>query len=603
MKNMKRIVTLVLAMVLVLGMAVNAAAVQTVKVQTDGHIYNVYQIFTGNQTANDATLTDIKWGNGVNAEDLLAALKADEKLGSYFAGCTNADSVADVLAANYNNETLKNSFANIAVNYLTNAVKSGEANLEITDETAVVDLAPGYYLFLDVTKDLPEGHAHNPALLQVTKAGDITIEKKSGVPELEKSISDGSEQGVKKVSALIGTSVKFQITTTLPSGLSYYEKYEYIIHDDFPAGLSANAESVKVYLMVDGIYSEATQKLVDAESYTVTTADAKCEVFGEPETPFNSNGYSNNTCDLEIAFADLRQPITLADGSTATVDANDKFMVVYDALVTPEAEAWLKDAVVILHNDAVLEFSNDPNWNPDAPGNENKNPPTGVTPESDADVYLTKVIVEKVDENKRPLTGAKFKLKKEGASMAPVVTQGERFVETTEFAEGEAKYWLLNDGTYTTTDPATPGVDTTKYADTNKTYKREVYVIQSEKPANTPDEIIAEVGESGRVSFSGLGAGTYWLTEIQAPAGYNLLDKPIKLVIGFNHETGNFTYDWRHEGAGTALSSTMTIQIVNTKGNVLPETGGMGTTLFYAFGGVMVLAATVLLITKKRMAV
>lgn len=132
--------------------------------------------------------------------------------------------------------------------------------------------------------------------------------------------------------------------------------------------------------------------------------------------------------------------------------------------------------------------------------------------------------------------------------------------------------------------------------------------ITAEQEAQTPDEITVEVGETGRVSFFGLGTGTYWLTEAKAPDGYNLLDEPIKLVVSFNHETGTFHYDWRHEGAATALSATMTIQIVNTKGNVLPETGGMGTTLFYAFGGTMVLAAPILLVmfiwllvsTRKR---
>ena len=598
MKKMKRFFALVMALSLILGMAVSVSAVQTVDVQTEGHVYNVYQIFSGTQTADDATLTDIERGAGVDGAGLLAALKADEKSGSFFTDCVTANDVAKVLAKNTTNEAVKNGFANIAVNYLTNPVMNGEEALEITDDTLVVDLTPGYYLFLDVTENLEQGHAHNPALLQVTKAGNITIEKKTTVPELEKSISDGTEQGVQKVDAMIGTYVTFQITTTLPTGMGHYTEYEYIIHDDIPMGMEVKADSVKVYLMTDGVFADKKEV---TGGFTVTTGNADCDVFGAAEEPTAANGYSNNTCDLEVAFADLKKPITLATGETVKVDANDKFYVEYEALITPAAEEWMKNNVIVLHNDAVLEFSNDPNWNPDKPGNEGKEPPKGVTPESDAEVYLTKVIVEKVDENKRFLTGAKFKLEKDGAVMAPVVTYGARIVEATEFAEGETKYWLLTDGTYTTTDPATPGIDTTKYADVNKTYKKEIYTIAIETTAETPDEIIVEVGETGRVSFSGLGTGTYWLTEIQAPSGYNLLEKPIKLVISFNHEHGTFHYDWRHDGADVALSATMSIQIVNTKGNVLPETGGVGTTMFYVFGGIMVLGATVLLITKKRM--
>ena len=191
MKNMKRVFTLILALALVLSMAVSVSAVQTVDVQTDGHVYNVYQIFSGTQTAADATLTDIEWGTGLvtydekgnvtasKVDDFLTALKADKTVGGYFTECTTADSVADVLAKYYTNETVKNVFANIVVNHLLKPIMNGENELEIKDETKTVDLDPGYYLFLDVTENLEQGHAYNPALLQVTKAGNIIPEEKT----------------------------------------------------------------------------------------------------------------------------------------------------------------------------------------------------------------------------------------------------------------------------------------------------------------------------------------------------------------------------------------------------------------------------------------
>ena len=45
---------------------------------------------------------------------------------------------------------------------------------------------------------------------------------------------------------------------------------------------------------------------------------------------------------------------------------------------------------------------------------------------------------------------------------------------------------------------------------------------------------------------------------------------------------------------------SITSNIVNKSGATLPETGGMGTTLFYVIGAVLVLGAGVTLVARKR---
>ena len=80
-----------------------------------------------------------------------------------------------------------------------------------------------------------------------------------------------------------------------------------------------------------------------------------------------------------------------------------------------------------------------------------------------------------------------------------------------------------------------------------------------------------------------------YLKETTVPAGYNSLNAAIKVVIG---ENGALTQD------GDATSE---VKIQNNAGTTLPETGGIGTTLFYVFGGILMAAAAVLLITKRRM--
>lgn len=103
--------------------------------------------------------------------------------------------------------------------------------------------------------------------------------------------------------------------------------------------------------------------------------------------------------------------------------------------------------------------------------------------------------------------------------------------------------------------------------------------------------------DNGKFNIVGLDAGTYTLRETTTPTGFNTCED-ITITISATHKE-----DEGGTSATTTLAneSTMTHHIVNQSGSTLPSTGGMGTTLFYVLGGVLVLAAVVLLVTKKRM--
>ena len=96
---------------------------------------------------------------------------------------------------------------------------------------------------------------------------------------------------------------------------------------------------------------------------------------------------------------------------------------------------------------------------------------------------------------------------------------------------------------------------------------------------------------TGKFTIKGLDSGTYYLTETAAPAGYNKLANPVKVTIDTE---GNVT-------VGDATDATEEVQVKNSTGTELPSTGGMGTTIFYVVGAILVLGTAVLLITKKRM--
>ena len=95
--------------------------------------------------------------------------------------------------------------------------------------------------------------------------------------------------------------------------------------------------------------------------------------------------------------------------------------------------------------------------------------------------------------------------------------------------------------------------------------------------------------DDGTFTITGLDSDTYYLEEIVAPAGYNVLSGPVTVVI---NDKGEVTYN------GT---STGTVKVLNQSGTELPSTGGMGTTIFYVLGGVLMAGAFVLLVVRKRM--
>ena len=92
----------------------------------------------------------------------------------------------------------------------------------------------------------------------------------------------------------------------------------------------------------------------------------------------------------------------------------------------------------------------------------------------------------------------------------------------------------------------------------------------------------------GKFNVNGLKAGTYYLKEMAAPKGYNKLANPIKVTID---NDGNITADDK---------TTTEVGVENKSGTLLPSTGGMGTTLIYLAGIVLVVLSGYVLISKRR---
>lgn len=121
--------------------------------------------------------------------------------------------------------------------------------------------------------------------------------------------------------------------------------------------------------------------------------------------------------------------------------------------------------------------------------------------------------------------------------------------------------------------------------------------------------------DSGVIVVKGVKSGSYEITEVTAPAGYNKLTAPVTVqAVKTNSTSTHTTVYLDKEGNVVEENAKVTtvkvdidtiaataVVVVNKAGTELPSTGGMGTTVFYVLGAVLVVGAGVLLVTKKRM--
>lgn len=114
-------------------------------------------------------------------------------------------------------------------------------------------------------------------------------------------------------------------------------------------------------------------------------------------------------------------------------------------------------------------------------------------------------------------------------------------------------------------------------------------VYRIAKAGETGTVTVIATDSTGKFTIYGLDSGTYYLTETQNPDGYNRLNGPVAVTID---NRGTISVD------GVTVAE---VKVENKAGTRLPSTGGMGTTLFYITGGILVIGTGALLVTKKRM--
>ena len=472
MKHAKKLVSILLAMVMVLSMSTAVFAVQgtndnsgsiTINNAEEGHTYNAYQILVLESYNTDAGAYSYKanaaWEGWLESQTKYVSIDAQ----GYVTWVEKADAAA---------------FAKEALAHAKEASIAPDA-IKTADSTTVVftDLNLGYYL-VDTTLG---------TLCSLdTTTTDVEMYEKNEQPPVKKEVKeDSTENWGDENTAEIGDVVEFRTTIGAKPGAEGY-----VLHDVMTEGLTLNPDSIDATGLTKG------QDENNGDYHVVTTGRTDGCTF---EVVFHQSYLDKITEDTDIVV-------------TYSAVVNEK-AVIYDGANT---------------NKTKLQF-----------GEDNRDETTW----DETKTYTFKVDVVKTDGDNKVLDGAQFKLynAKTGGNEIALVE--------------------VSDGVYRLAKDGETGVD---------------YITTV----------------NGQLEINGFDANTnYYLEETKAPDGYNKLAERVEIAVKEDNLEASVSNGTLQSGG---------VQIVNKTGDKLPGTGGMGTTVIYIVGGVLVAGAAVLLILRSR---
>ena len=411
----------------------------------------------------------------------------------------------------------------------------------VTTTNEFTNVDQGYYLIAESKTGTAPGFTEDTySLVMLDTAGqkEITIKTKEDLPQSEKKVKDANDTN--------GTESGWQdsadhdIGDEVPFQITFVLPSDFAQYESYFVGIhDIQAEGLTYNNdLVVTINSDAAKNLTNSFTYTAMTAENACQ----------------KGCTFHIQCNDI---IAAAKAAGITLAAGDKIVFNYTSTLNEDAVLGATGNP----NEMTIEFSN----NPYGDG-------TSETVKDRVIVFTYKVNADKYKEEVKDgneLTGAMFTLYKQ----VPTGTAGaETGAEIkAELAENVKAVALADD---------------------------KFYII-----ACTVDTD----AEGDTFGFKGVDDGTYVLVETTIPEGYNAWDA-VEFEITAAHDieandpqltslTGGDLVTGEFKDTGIIDTN-----IVNKSGLELPETGGIGTTIFYIVGGLLVVGAVVLLVTKKRMA-
>lgn len=527
MKNVKKLLAVVLAAAMVFAFSVTAfAQTEGTAAEGKGSIsisnpskgveYKVYKIF-------DATV-------GAKGEINYTTDKDITSIATYFTKDT-AGNITATAAAKDSEGKLTAEAVTALAGIKGDAVKTATSDGSTPLTFAGLDY--GYYYV--------ESGLGTAVSVDSTKPNVTITDKNSKDPHWDDDHSengklvskDGGETWVDSTSVNAGDTVTFKLDITSSNYAEGKQIANFIITDDLPDGLTfGQISSVKVGGTSVTDYTANTNTAATDGKFSITIPWVT--VGGTETEPTYTSKYAANA-KIEILY-------------TATLDG-DKAVIAQTGNINEADFTW--------------------NYVPTTPGGENPEPDMDIETEK-ATVFTYAFALKKVDQDGKDLKGAVFTLPFYVNSTADT-TDGAYIYAGTTAGEG-----LTNE----VTSP-----------------------------------------ENGLIVIKGLEEGkSVTVTEKTAPDGYNKIDGDITVAVVKTTETtttttftkyidahGNVTDTQSDTNKATVTITDNNIVIgsaqvvVNKAGQELPETGGMGTTIFYIIGAILVFGAGVVLITRRRM--
>ena len=404
---------------------------------------------------------------------------------------------------------------------------------------------------------------------------------KVGNPTLTKEIKNGenkwtSEGGTASTSAAIGDVVEYRLISTAPYMLGYKSSgYQYIIHDEMSKGLDFNASSVTVSYYLEGeAINDTNKNTIPSANYAVTTPS------------INSGEYAGGN-KMVITFNKNLFYDLFHDKTNAKIVVEYNCTLNRHAVITESGS----DGQNGNPNRAQLEYSSN-SYITSGTGS------TAKTPWSIVTVFTFPFEIYKyydVSGTKTPLAGTKFEIYKGTHTISELDTLAE--------TPGAIEAIRVNFTKFTVgTSPAV-------------TWYRV-------NPAGT-DELVSDA--DGAVRIIGLKANDYYGSgsqhhtisyytgrETVAPVGYNNLTSTFRFEIKPTYVQGILTpvaaarkwptvesIMWSRNG-GLSGTPDKVVEIENSTGVELPETGGIGTAIFTAAGMALMLFSATFFISKRQ---